>query len=90
MREHSTRAIQMAHMLKELGVDVIYPGLTDHPQHEVAQRLGNAYFGYGGILAIDCGSREKAESLMEVLQNEEQFGFIAVSLGYFDTLSLRL
>ena len=23
---------------------------------------------------------------MEVLQNEEQFGFIAVSLGYFDTL----
>jgi len=33
-----------------------------------------------------CGSREKAEALMEVLQNEENFGFIAVSLGYFDTL----
>lgn len=86
MREHSTRAIKMAQMLKELGVDVIYPGLTEHPQHDTAKRISNPDFGFGGILAIDCGSREKAEALMEVLQNEEQFGLIAVSLGYFDTL----
>ncbi len=86
MREHSRRAIKMAQMLKELGMDVIYPGLAEHPQHVVAKRLSNSDYGFGGILAIDCGSREKAEGLMEVLQNEEKFGLIAVSLGYFDTL----
>jgi methionine-gamma-lyase len=29
---------------------------------------------------------ECASNLMDLLQNEQQFGFIAVSLGYFDTL----
>ncbi len=86
MREHSHRAITMANMLKEMEINVIYPGLVEHPQHAVAKRLGHPDFGFGGILAIDCGSREKAESMMEVLQNEEKFGLIAVSLGYFDTL----
>ena len=86
MREHSRRAITLAEMLDEMGVNIIYPGLADHPQHSVAKRLKNVGYGFGGILAIDCGSREKAELLMEVLQNEEKFGLIAVSLGYFDTL----
>jgi len=86
MREHSRRATAMAEMLKAMAVKVIYPGLPDHPQHQLAKRLGNNGFGVGGILAIDCGNREKAEALMEVLQNEEKFGLIAVSLGYFDTL----
>ena len=41
---------------------------------------------FGGMLTIDCGTRSRAEGLMDVLQNEERFGFIAVSLGYYDTL----
>jgi methionine-gamma-lyase len=86
IREHSRRATAMAKMLKEMGVNVIYPGLSSHPQNHLAKRLGNDGFGLGGILAIDCGNREKAEALMEVLQNKEKFGLIAVSLGYFDTL----
>ncbi len=86
MREHSRRAKAMAQMLKEMGVKVIYPGLSDHPQHLLAEKLGNDTYGFGGIMAVDCGSREKAEALMEILQNEEKFGLIAVSLGYFDTL----
>ena len=86
IREHSRRATAMAKMLKEMGVNVIYPGLSNHPQNHLAKRLGNDGFGLGGILAIDCGNREKAEALMEVLQNKEKFGLIAVSLGYFDTL----
>ncbi len=86
MREHSRRAMAMAEMLQEIGVKVFYPGLSSHPQHKLAEKIKNDTYGYGGILAIDCGSREKAESLMNVLQNEEQFGLIAVSLGYFDTL----
>ncbi len=86
IREHGLRAIAMAQMLKAMAVKVIYPGLKDHPQHQLAKQLGNVGYGFGGILAIDCGSSEKAEALMEVLQNEEKFGLIAVSLGYFDTL----
>ncbi len=84
--EHGRRAVAMAQMLKKMTVKVIYPGLQDHPQHDLAEHLGNRGYGLGGILAIDCGSRERAEALMEILQNEEKFGFIAVSLGYFDTL----
>jgi len=86
MREHSRRAIAVAEMLRDMGISVIFPGLQEHPQHQLADELRNDGYGYGGILAIDCGSREKAEILMDILQNEEKFGFIAVSLGYFDTL----
>ena len=38
------------------------------------------------MLTLDCGTRARAERLMEMLQNKLQFGFMAVSLGYFDTL----
>lgn len=86
MREHSRRAIAIAQMLKEMKVNVTYPGLPEHPEHQLAEELGNDSYGFGGILAIDCGTREKAEELMESLQNDEDFGLIAVSLGYFDTL----
>ena len=86
IKEHSRKGAAMAEMLKSIGISVIYPGLTDHPQNELANQISNESYGLGGILAIDCGSREKAEKLMDVLQNEESFGMIAVSLGYFDTL----
>jgi methionine-gamma-lyase len=38
------------------------------------------------VLAIDLGSVEQANAFMNVLQNQDHFGYIAVSLGYFDTL----
>ena len=65
---------------------VIYPGLPDHPQHALMGSLLNEGYGFGGMLTIDCGTHERAEQLMSVLQNEERFGLMAVSLGYFDTL----
>jgi hypothetical protein len=36
---------------------------SDHPQYEKAKELGNAGYVTGGILAIDCESKEKAEEL---------------------------
>jgi len=48
--------------------------------------MANPGYGAGGILAIDCGTLERANRLLSVLQNEARFGLIAVSLGYFDTL----
>jgi methionine-gamma-lyase len=86
IREHGRRAAATANMLEEMGIRVIYPALKSHPQHSLARRLCNKGYGLGGILAIDCGDRKKAEDLLDVLQNQEQFGLIAVSLGYFDTL----
>lgn len=86
MKEHSRRALTFAERLTERGIDVIYPGLPDHPDHEILDRLRNEEYGYGGILGIDVGSWKNAERFMETLQNEDRFGFMAVSLGYFDTL----
>ncbi|HDL19518.1 MAG TPA: aminotransferase class I/II-fold pyridoxal phosphate-dependent enzyme [Bacteroidetes bacterium] len=86
MREHSRRAMAIAKRLQELGAPVTYPGLSSHPQHHLIKEIINEEYGYGGMLTIDCKTREKAEDLMSILQNEERFGFIAVSLGYYDTL----
>lgn len=86
MREHSRRAMIIAQRLYALGLPVIYPGLPTHPQHAVLTAVMNKGFGFGGMMAVDCGTRDRAEALMSVLQNRERFGLIAVSLGYFDTL----
>jgi methionine-gamma-lyase len=76
----------IAERLETLGVKVIYPGLPGHPQHELMTQQLNEGYGYGGIMALDCGSQEMADTFMRRLQNEEDFGYIAVSLGYYDTL----
>lgn len=86
MREHSRRAQIFAERLTEAGLKVIYPGLPEHPDHALLERLGNAEYGFGGVLCVDLGTVERANRFMELLQNRDRFGFMAVSLGYFDTL----
>ncbi len=86
MTEHSRRALAVAQRLDELGLDVIYPGLESHPHHALLNNQRNEGFGFGGLLALDAGSESKAFELMETLQNKYHFGFMAVSLGFFDTL----
>jgi len=86
MREHSRRALAIATHLESLGFPVIHPGLPSHPQHQLLESMANEGYGFGGILCIDCGSHERANRLLSILQNENQFGLIAVSLGYYDTL----
>ncbi len=86
MREHGARALAIASRLEELGVDVGYPGLRSHPGHELFSSMLNEGYGYGGMITVDCGSVDRAGKFMDALQNDEDFGYIAVSLGYFDTL----
>ena len=86
MREHSRRAQAIAERLSTLGVKTIYPGLPSHPGHSRFRDMVNEGYGFGGMLAIDCQTAARAEQLLSVLQNQEKFGLIAVSLGYFDTL----
>jgi methionine-gamma-lyase len=86
MKEHSRRALAVARHLEKLGAPIVYPGLPSHPQYDLYTSLINEDYGYGGMLTLDCKTRQKAEKLMSILQNKERFGLIAVSLGYFDTL----
>ena len=84
--EHARRAQVFAERLQELGVPVSYPGLSEHPDHDLMLKLRCEDYGFGGILTLDLGSEQQANDLMDVLQNKYGFGFMAVSLGYFDTL----
>jgi methionine-gamma-lyase len=86
MVEHSRRAQAIATRLDALGLPVTYPGLATHPDHALLAGLANPDFGHGGILALDLGTRERAFEFMGLLQNEHQFGLMAVSLGFSETL----
>ena len=86
MKQHSERAALFAERLDSMGLKVCYPGLPAHPDHELFKELSCPEYGFGGILTLDMGTEERANELMDTLQNENQFGYMAVSLGYFDTL----
>jgi methionine-gamma-lyase len=86
MKEHGLRAQAFAERLTARGLRVIYPGLPAHPQHALLRRLAHPDYGAGGIFGLDLGTSERAFRLLELLQNKDRFGYIAVSLGYFDTL----
>ncbi|XP_015940406.1 methionine gamma-lyase [Arachis duranensis] len=86
MKEHCHRALVFATRLKNLGFKVIYPGLEDHPHNELLKSMYNKEYGFGGLLCIDMETEERANWLMHHLQNHGQFGFMAVSLGYYETL----
>ncbi len=85
MRQHSVNAQFIAENLQALGLRVFYPGLADHPQHQLLTDMMNDGYGYGGMLAVDVGDTAKANRLMTRMQ-EEKVGYLAVSLGYFKTL----
>lgn len=59
MDRHCDNAMRVAEHLKALGefTSVIYPGLDDHPQHELASRQMRAF---GGMISADIGSLERA------------------------------
>ncbi|KAF8030565.1 hypothetical protein BT93_E2870 [Corymbia citriodora subsp. variegata] len=86
MKEHCNRALTFANRLKKMGLKVVYPGLEGHPDHALLKSMANKDYGYGGILCVDMETEERANRLMHHLQNVTQFGFMAVSLGYYETL----
>ncbi len=85
MRQHSKNAMYLAEKFTELGLRVSYPGLPSHQGHELLKTLMNPQFGFGGMIAIDVKTAEKANRLMEIMQ-QQGVGYLAVSLGYFKTL----
>ena len=85
MKQHSHNAMYLAEKFKEIGIPVNYPGLPEHRDHMLMKEEMNAQFGFGGMIAVDLGTTEKANAFMEKMQ-EKGVGFLAVSLGYFRTL----
>ncbi len=85
MKKHSENAQYIAERLSELGIKVFYPGLKTHKGHQLLNEIMNEGFGYGGMIAIDAETTEKANELMTLMQ-QEKVGYLAVSLGYFKTL----
>jgi methionine-gamma-lyase len=85
MEKHSKNARYLAEKMKEAGLKVIYPGLPEHPGHELLKSMMNPEFGFGGMLAIDMETAVRASTFMEKME-EDGVGYLAVSLGYFKTL----
>ncbi len=85
MKQHSKNAMYLAQKFEELGLKTVYPGLASHPSHHLFTEMMNEEYGYGGILTIDAGSLDKANELMELMQ-ERNLGYLAVSLGFYKTL----
>jgi len=85
MKQHSHNALFLASKFKNAGLKFSYPGMPEHPQHELMKKLMNAEFGFGGLIAIDMETSDRATKLMEMMQIVG-VGYLAVSLGYFKTL----
>ncbi len=85
MKKHSENAHFLAEKFENDGLKVVYPGLESHPSHELMKSQMNAEFGFGGMLTLDVGTLDKANALMELMQ-ERKLGYLAVSLGFYKTL----
>jgi len=85
MKKHSENALFLAENFETDGLKVVYPGLKSHKDHQLFKDIYNKEYGFGGIMTIDVGNLEKANELMELMQNEN-LGYLAVSLGFYKTL----
>jgi methionine-gamma-lyase len=82
MERHQENAIEIAKYLSfhPKVKRVWYPGLTTHPQYELAKKQMS---GYGGVVSFEVkGGRKSGEKLM----NHVQLFTLAVSLGDVDSL----
>ncbi|MFZ4107199.1 aminotransferase class I/II-fold pyridoxal phosphate-dependent enzyme [Flavobacterium sp.] len=85
MKQHSYNAMYLATKFEKNGLKVVYPGLESHPSNELYASMINPEYGFGGMMTIDAGNIEKANELMELMQ-EKNLGYLAVSLGFYKTL----
>jgi cystathionine beta-lyase/cystathionine gamma-synthase len=81
MKQHSENAMAIARWLTQQKKvrKVYYPGLPDHPQHELARRQMRAF---GGMVAFDLGNKYAAASLL----NNVRLCALAESLGGVETI----
>lgn len=81
MKQHEENAKAFAKFLSESGAakKVIYPGLKDHPQYDLAKKQMH---GFGGMVSADFGSIDKAKKAL----NNVMIFTLAESLGGVESL----
>jgi cystathionine gamma-lyase/homocysteine desulfhydrase len=81
MEAHENNTRKIVDFLKEHPTveKIYYPGLEDHPQHNISKKQSG---GFGGMVSFDVGSIEKAN---EVLKKVKYFT-LAESLGAVESL----
>jgi cystathionine beta-lyase/cystathionine gamma-synthase len=81
MERHETNAREIARFLAEHPKvkKIYYPGLPDHPQHDLAKRQMK---GFGGMISFDLGSLEAAQ----VCLSRVRLCSLGESLGGVETL----
>lgn len=81
MERHNQNGMTIAQYLRnhQKVRRIFYPGLPDHPQHELATRQMN---GYGALISFELGSRENAERFL----NAVRLCSLGESLGGVETL----
>jgi methionine-gamma-lyase len=85
IKQHSHNAHYLAEKFENDGLKVVYPGLKSHPSHTLYASMINPEYGFGGMMTLDVGTLDKANALMELMQNRN-LGYLAVSLGFYKTL----
>ncbi|AMW05366.1 trans-sulfuration enzyme family protein [Gemmatimonas phototrophica] len=82
MKQHDLNGRAVAeYLVNRLGPErVIYPGLTTHPQHELAKRQMSAF---GGMMTLELGSKDNARQFLEKVRVFS----LAESLGGVESLT---
>jgi cystathionine beta-lyase/cystathionine gamma-synthase len=89
MEQHNKNAMAVAEFLQEQDYvkKIYYPGLPDHPQHELAKEQMT---GFGGIVTADFGSIEIAKSLFKntkIFELAESLGGVESLLNHSATMT---
>ncbi|WP_433743311.1 bifunctional cystathionine gamma-lyase/homocysteine desulfhydrase [Falsibacillus pallidus] len=81
MEEHEANTAKIIEFLKDHPAveKIYYPGLTTHPNHEIAKKQGR---GFGGMISFDVGSQENADKLL----SKTKYFTLAESLGAVESL----
>jgi cystathionine gamma-lyase/cystathionine beta-lyase/cystathionine gamma-lyase/homocysteine desulfhydrase len=81
MKRHEENGVAMANYLAHHAKvqKIYYPGLSDHPQHELAKRQMS---GFGSMISFDLGSHENAKKFLDRVR----LCSLAESLGGVETL----
>ena len=81
MRQHEENGMAMAEYLSRHPKvkKIYYPGLSNHPQHELAKRQMN---GFGSMISFELGSKENAKKFLDRVR----LCSLAESLGGVESL----
>lgn len=85
MQRHCSNAMELAEFLNGLGsgITVSYPGLKEHPYHEIASKQFHG--GYGAIITLRVGSKERAFRIL----NDLKIPWLVSNIGDTKTLVIH-